>query len=161
MASARNDHAEFAACLAAERAAVSAFVELLKKEQDALVRHDTDRIGAEIEDKSQLLLKLSQFAARRSRFLAIHALPADRKGMASWFALHPEASGMLEEWEELLRLTRTAARLNHANGVLIEAALRANQMALSALVSASQTSSLYGPGGETLGTHSPRSLGAV
>jgi len=157
----RSDHAEFAASLAAERAAVSSFVDILKKEQDALVRRDTDRIGAEIEDKSQLLLKLSQFAARRSRFLAMHALTADRKGMASWFASHPEASGMLEDWEELLILTRTAARLNHANGVLIEAALRANQMALSALVSASQTGSLYGPGGETLATHSPRSLGAV
>lgn len=157
----RQDAAALAAQLRAERAAVQSFLDVLKREQEALVRGEDDRIDAEVETKSRLLASLSQFAEERGRWLAAHAHSADRTGMESWLAGRAGATTLLKEWQELIRLTRNAYQANRTNGILIDMRLRANQRARAALASAARVTSLYGPDGRARSPFGSRPLGTV
>lgn len=151
----------FASDLQAERRALRSFVDLLRKEQEALVRGATDEVGSQVEAKARLLFELSRLASRRSRRLQEQDLAPNRSGMEAWFATNPEAGSLVPEWRELLRLTRTAYEVNQINGTLIEARVRANQQALAALHGAARISNVYGPDGRARLLGTARMLGAA
>jgi flagellar biosynthesis/type III secretory pathway chaperone len=64
------------------------------------------------------------------------------------------------EWQLLIETTRQARQLNEANGLIIADGMRANQQALSVLLSAGSAGT-YGPGGRTLNPLSSRTLGSA
>jgi flagellar biosynthesis/type III secretory pathway chaperone len=110
--------------------------------------------------KRELLLQLAQLGEERNRLLRRTGVSPDGDGMRA-FLEHPAASDELRsEWRLLIEITQQAQRLNHENGVFIEAGMRVNQQALSILISAA-TGNTYGPGGRTVSPLSSRSLASA
>ena len=144
-----------------EHAAMQEFLELLQEEQQFLVQGDADRVAGGLERKSRLLKILARHAEQRKAFLASQNLAADRKGMDAWIAAQPAAETLASEWHELLEITHQAWRANQSNGALIATHLQANQQALTALVAAGRTGSLYGRDGQTMNPWGSRTLGAA
>lgn len=147
--------------LNAERMAVQSLVDLLAREQDALLQGNIDQVGANAELKSRLLVQIAHLAEQRGHALAAASLTPDRRGMAAWLAAHPGHRELVTEWEELLRVMRVARDLNQTNGILIEAGMRANQQALAAIHAAANVSCVYGPDGLSRSSLGKRRLEAA
>lgn len=149
--------AELAASLRLERDAVKAFVEILQREQNALIQGGGDDLDFLASNKAQMVKQLADFGERRSRYLASRGLARDRKGMASWLAEAEATSTAL--WSDLLRLARIAQQLNQTNGAIIVTRLQNTQRAFAALQGAAGTTALYGPEGQTFGIGGGWALG--
>ena len=113
--------------LVAERDAVRAFVTLLEREEDALVRGDLDRLAALTPDKASYCTLLEQFEARR-----IGA---------------GEAAADDPVWLEILELARRARDLNRTNGIMLQQRSRLAESALRVLLGSARESATYGPDG--------------
>ncbi len=138
------------------------FVDILQKEQQALVDGDIDRLMPLVTEKTNLSNRLSQLSLQRNQTLATAGFPTDRNGMESWLARQAKpARSSLTEWENLLTLASEARTLNQVNGTLIATRLQNNQQALSVLLEASNQAALYGPDGQTTTSGSGRQLGSA
>jgi flagella synthesis protein FlgN len=144
------DQAAFEGSLQAELAALQAFCETLRAEQDALLRADVDALLELSQRKTEQVERLSALAGVRSAFLEAHDLAADRRGMAQWLATHPKAdpSGLAALWQQLLDSAAQARALNQRNGGLIDLRLQHNHAALSTLQAAARRHALYRPDGQ-------------
>ncbi len=149
--------ADIATCLQLELAAAGVFLEILQKEQEALIEGKIERLEALTSDKTQMVGQLAELAERRNQSLASRGLGSDSKGMEAWLADAKPASS----WRDLLQLAQAAQQLNQTNGEMIAVRLRHNQQALAALQGAAGAASLYGPKGQTLGFGGGRPLGRV
>lgn len=151
--------AEFTAALAEERACIRDFLDLLRREQAALVGGEHDRLLSFTERKAAHLLALRRYADARNRHLADRGLAADRDGMMALFARQPDAR-MAEVWKDLMTLAAEVRDANEVNGLLVAARLRHNQASLAALQAAANAGgSLYGPdGGSRLSRSASRAL---
>lgn len=145
------DRAAFEGGLRAELAALQAFCETLRSEQDALLRADVESLLELSELKTVQVERLSALAGVREAFLEAHALPADRRGMAQWFATHaqPDPAGLASLWHQVLEMATQARALNQRNGGLIDVRLQHNHAALSTLQAAARRHALYRPDGQT------------
>lgn len=150
-----------AADLREECAAMQQFITLLQEEQECLLRGDADAVSAQIARKSGWLQKIAGLAERRRAFLQSQRCAADRQGMDSWLAAHPEATGLSGTWHALLKLTHQANRANEANGTLIATRLQSSQQALTALVAGARSGNLYGRNGQAIGLWGSRQIGAA
>ena len=139
----------FIDALFAERDAFARFLETLRAESSALLRGDVDEVLQLVETKSSLVENLSLMGTARRATLADEGFSPDRVGMTEWLIVHggDDHSRLSRTWAELLAKAGEARDLNKSNGVLIESRLRFNQSALTALRSAMQQSTLYGPDG--------------
>ena len=152
--------ADLAAALRSERVSVQALVEVLTEERQLLAIGDVDRVGDIASRKRELLLHIGHLGGQRNRLLERCGASPDRRGMDSLLAANPNAHEPRAEWQALVEIAQKAHRLNQENGIFIEAGMRANQQALSLLVSASAPGT-YGPGGRTMNPLSPRSLASA
>lgn len=152
--------AELAGALRSERVSVQALVEVLVAERQLLTTGNLDGLPELAGRKRELLLHIAHLGERRNRLLERCGATPDRQGMDKLLAANPGAQEPRREWEELLTIAEQAHRLNHANGVFIEAGTRANQQALSVLLSAAHAGT-YGPGGRTANPLTPRSLASA
>lgn len=147
--------------LSEEVAQLRDFLVLLDDEQQALINGDIERLMSLAADKTELFGRLAKLGESRSRTLSAAGLAADRQGMENWLERQPEAGSARRDWQALLALAEKARAHNQANGELIATRLAHNQQALSALMSAANQASLYGPDGQAHPVGGGRSLGSV
>lgn len=152
--------AALAAAVHSERVSVQALVEVLAQERELLAAGETDRLADTTSRKRELLLHIAHLGEHRNRLLEKCGASTDRRGMENLLAANPGADEARAEWRSLLEITQQAHRLNQQNGAFIETGMRANQQALSVLVSAASAGT-YGPGGRTLNPLSSRSLASA
>jgi flagellar biosynthesis/type III secretory pathway chaperone len=153
--------ADIPASLAQERAAVEALVAALQLERKALGANDIDHLERAAPRKRELLMAVAAADQQRNRLLERSGAGSGRRGMEAWLASHLVDPSTRENWHALLGLTERARRLNEENGAFINAGLQANQQALSALLTAARSNSVYGPGGRTLNPLSSRPLASA
>lgn len=136
--------------LETERNTLLAFIEILKKEESALVEGKIEKIDYLASDKSRLIEELIQFDDHRNEFLRKQGLTLEKNSINAWLSeQHSGQSEIKILWNELLDLAKTAQQLNHSNGLIISTQLQHNQRAFSALHCAAGNVSLYGPKGQT------------
>ncbi len=132
-----------------ELAALARFIEILQREQSALVSADVDRLVAISQEKSRQAEQLNQLA--RARIAAFEQLGVDgtRAAVENWLESQPRDTAAL--WSRLIEAATAAQQLNQNNGKLIETQLQRTQQALNALSSAANQSAVYGADGQTRG----------
>lgn len=144
-----------------EAAALRAFLDLLEREQDVLIRGDAERLLPLAAEKNACFSQLAGLSARRNEALAQLGYSADRPGMEAWLASRRDLAAAHHRWQELLERLARARDLNRTNGTLIATRLQHNQQALQALLCAANQASLYGPDGQARPSGSGRHLGSV
>jgi flagellar biosynthesis/type III secretory pathway chaperone len=152
--------AALAAAVRSERAGAQALLEVLGAERELLARSDTDAVAALTVRKRELLLHIAQLADHRKRLLQAARATPDRSGMQAVLEVVNPDDPLHTEWRSLLDITERARHLNNENGAFIEAGMRANQQALSVLISAA-SGGTYGPGGHTLSPVTSRTLASA
>jgi flagella synthesis protein FlgN len=153
------DTATLTRTLDLEVAALRAFIDLLRIEQKALVRGDSDQIAAFVEPKAQHMFELTRFGEERGRLLSSLGLGADRAGMERLLREHAGgAAAPHNAWRQLLQLTETARQINTTNGTLIAARLSSTQRALNAIFSAARLPGAYGSDGSTVSLRTAQQL---
>ncbi|MDP1551057.1 MAG: flagellar protein FlgN [Nitrosomonas sp.] len=136
--------------LETERNTLRAFIEILKKEENALVEGRIEKIDHLASDKSRLIEELIKLDDHRNEYLQKQGLSLEKSSINAWLAeQHSGQSEVKILWDELLDLAKTAQQLNHLNGLIISTQLQHNQHAFSALHCAAGNVSLYGPQGQT------------
>ncbi len=140
---------EFYAVLMDEKNTIQGFIEILKKEEDALVQGKIDDVDFLASDKTRQVEKLMQLGEQRSQYLLSQGLSTDSVGMNEWLAKNViNHSDVQTLWDELLLLAKNAKEINQTNGLIISSQLQHNQRAFSALQSAAGNISMYGPKGQ-------------
>lgn len=150
-----------AAAMSSECAGIQALLDVLTHERSGLERGDTDSLAQTAARKRELLLHIAHVGEQRNRLLEASGVAADRRGMEAWLTANDASGAIRAQWNALLELARSAHRLNHENGIFIEAGMRANQQALQSLMSAGATTSTYGPGGRSVSPLSSRTLASA
>jgi len=140
---------ELALLLKNEIHSLEEFLQLLLTEQDSLATGARDKVGAQMEDKTRVLQKLTRYTRQRGEILRAQQCAANSSGMQTWLNrvsadTRAEIEGL---WQSLLRLTQRAFQVNRTNGVLIESGLRANQGAIGVLCAAVNLGQVYGHDG--------------
>ncbi len=142
-----------------ESEALSAFITLLREEQQALVRGDLERLASFTESKTIHLFELKRLGEQRLQWLRERGLTANRAGME--VLLNEYAAGAPQArtaWDQLINLTKTAQQLNDTNGNLIRTRLTGAQRALSVLLSAANIAGAYAHDGSTVCYRAPQQL---
>lgn len=138
----------FVTDLGLEKKAFESFIEILKKEEDALVQGKFEEIDNLVTEKTRLIEKLIHLDEQRNRFF--HNQGIRLNNVSAWleeyFADRPKARTL---WNEVVELARIAQRLNHTNSLMTSTLLQQNQRAFSALHCAAGNIALYGPKGQT------------
>lgn len=143
------DASNFASVLETERDTLKKFIEILKKEEDALVQGKIEEIDNLASDKSHLIEKLMQINDHRNEYLKDQGLSSDKDNINNWLKeQHPDQSEVQILWNELLALAKIAQKTSHSNGLIISTHLQHNQRAFAALHCAAGNVSLYGPKGQ-------------
>lgn len=127
---------------------VERFVGLLEREKDLLSGGRTEALAAAVEEKEQLAEKLNALTQQRGHYLVKNGFTADRAGMASWTAVHPQQKEAVTAWERTLSLTARAKELNRVNGQLIQLHMQYTDQALEILQRKESRLDLYGPDGQ-------------
>lgn len=141
-------HAEFVVNLQLEQDAIKAFIEILEKEQNALVQGNIENLDYLASQKTQIIKKLADLGDKRDQYLAGQGLSLDTECGNN--QLLSEDTLINTIWTELLQLAKTAKQLNQTNGTIISTRLQQSQQALAVLKSAAGNVSLYGPQGQTM-----------
>ncbi len=146
-----SQHLEnFMKALETERNSFGAFIEILRKEENALVEGKIEKIDYLASDKSRLIDELIQLDDHRNEYLQKQGLSLEKNSINAWLTeQHSGQSEIKILWNELLDLAKTAQQLNHSNGLIISTQLQHNQRAFAALHCAAGNVSLYGPKGQT------------
>lgn len=136
---------------------MQALLELMHEEQQQLVEADIDALSLLTPRKNALLGQLSAMAGLRHRQLAATGFPASEAGMEAWLAQTGDEPARAL-WLGLLDQTRQAKEFNRVNGVLLNKHMAHTRAALNALNPAPQTSTTYGPSGQTSSAPTSRRL---
>jgi flagella synthesis protein FlgN len=140
----------FMKALETERNTLDAFIEILRKEENALVEGKIEKIDYLASDKSRLIDELIQLDDHRNEYLQKQGLSLEKSSINAWLTeQHSGQSEIKILWNELLDLAKTAQQLNHSNGLIISTQLQHNQRTFAALHCAAGNVSLYGPQGQT------------
>ncbi len=141
--------ASFTSDLEIERNTLQAFIEILKKEEQALIHGKIEALDNFASDKSRLIEKLIQLDDQRKEYTQNQESTVAKDSMNTW--LLEQHTDQLEAqvlWNELLELAKAAQQLNHSNGLIISSQLKYNQRAFTTLQCAAGNVSLYGPKGQ-------------
>jgi flagella synthesis protein FlgN len=135
--------------LEAEKTNLRIFIEILEREENALIQGKIEEIDHIASDKSRMIEKLFQFDEYLREQLYNQALAFEENNINIWidqrYSGHPEIQ---ISWNELLELVRIAQKLTHSNGIIISNCLQHNQHAFAALHCAAGNIFLYGPKGQ-------------
>ncbi len=148
--------------LLTELAITKAFIDILHKEQKALIGANLEVLETLPQDKAELVIQLTQMSKKRDQRLHSRGLNSDRKGMEILLASCQDVKSTTAKWNALLKLAESAQQLNQTNGDLINTRLRYNQQALNVLQNATgESPPLYGPTGRTFNVKGGRQFGQV
>ena len=138
---------KFVATINDEKRTLQKFVEVLKKEEDALIHARIDDLDILASEKVRLAEKLEYQAKRRMQYLSFLGYSPDKSGMQLWLSKQTN-SDLHTIWNELTEFARAAQQINQTNGQIISTQLQYNQRTYMALQSAAGNISLYGPKGQ-------------
>ncbi|WP_338086272.1 flagellar protein FlgN [Nitrosomonas ureae] len=138
--------------LKAESNALRIFIEILKKEESALIEGKLEEIDHLASNKTKLIQELIQHDDHRNVFFLKIGLPTERKSIDSWLTELAEQNSSFSEikalWKELLDLAKTARQFTYSNGLIIANRLQHNLRSFAALHGAAGNVALYGPKGQ-------------
>ena len=156
------DGTAFAAALQAECAAVGAFIDLLEKEQEILVRGDADQLARLGPDKAALIDRLTRLGTVRERHLAEHRLDLGSNGIET-FLNGPSGPGpsVCAGWRQLLASAEIAHQINVNNGRMIDTRLQRNRLQLTVLQTAAAGDGVYHADGQLRPLYRARPLSQV
>lgn len=141
--------------LATEADAVSAFVFLLREEQEALTSGNADVLPGIVGKKATASAHLASISAARNAELASQGYASDKAGMVNWLARHAQDQSTEAAWKRLQELAAEARELNRLNGELIHLRMSHNAQMLEVLLAANRQD-LYGADGQTSATTTRR-----
>ncbi|MBX3617458.1 flagella synthesis protein FlgN [Nitrosomonas sp.] len=125
------------------------FIDILRKEEQALIGGRIEEIDLYSSDKLRLIEVLTQLSNQRDEYLKGQGINLDENSINSWLEKQPsDQLSTKEAWNDLLNLARTVRQQNHSNGLIIASRLQHHQRALAALHSAAGNVSCYGPKGQ-------------
>lgn len=133
-------------------------VELLKREQEQLIRADIQTLPELAEAKADIIGKMSSLAKLRHQRLAAAGFTASEKGMQDWVDNTAAKEDVRQSWQRLLSFAQSAKELNRVNGLLISKHLQRTQGALNALNSRTHGGGFYGPDGQSMSRPGSRGL---
>lgn len=148
--------------IAAEAAAMIAFITRLEEEKQLLLTGSPDEIIASADKKSALVTQLTHAGIERDAALTALGVNQSRQGVNDFLAA--QAVDLQSAWATLLDLARTANQLNSNNAALVNARLQTNQQALAVLLATSgqvTENVVYGPDGHSKHGNTPRPLGSA
>ncbi|HJV88477.1 MAG TPA: flagellar protein FlgN [Noviherbaspirillum sp.] len=131
-------------------------LQLLKDEQEVLIRADVKELARLTEEKNKSVARMGELAQRRHRVLAAAGFEASEAGMKTW--LKTAGPAIARTWTNLLELAQQAKELNRINGLLIGKHMARTQAALNVLHGAPQGGNMYGPNGQSTGQGGSRKL---
>lgn len=141
---------DFTSILETEKNTLEIFIEILKKEEDALIQGKIEKIDSLASNKSHLIEKLIQIDNQRNEYLQNQGLTIEKAAIKNWLQeQYADQSEVQVLWDELLALAHVAQKINQSNGLIVWTRLQHNQRAFSALHGAAGNISLYGPKGQT------------
>lgn len=142
-----NSSVELHDCLKQELALAKLFIELLERENQALLNPADDQALTEaIEQKNLHAEKLVAIGVRREEALAALGLPCTREGLQNAANQHPDLAPTLAE---LMQVASQAAELNAANGQIIDTFIAHNQQTLESLRNLMGEGTIYDARGRT------------
>jgi flagella synthesis protein FlgN len=145
--------------LSAEQQLVGALVDMLKQEQQLLVKADADALAALTPQKTKSVQQLAALSVERHRALGAVGFAASESGMEPWLAAKGTPD-VRAQWQRLLALSAEAKELNRVNGMLINKQLAHTQTVLSALRPAGAADTgVYGSKGQAVGGATTRRHG--
>jgi len=134
---------------------VNQLLDLLKREQINLIKHNIDEIETLVAIKADLLQKINHVAKNRYAALAAKGFESNENGMVSW--IHQQSNtATIEAWHQFQSILVQAKEINRLNGVLIAKHFNRNQQMLNTLQNAFQTNDVYGKNGQKSATRSVR-----
>lgn len=145
--------------LVKEGALLQQFIELLEREQQALVEGANDTLPGLADQKSRMSEQLIAYEQERAQLQSREGIGGDKGQIGAW--LSRLAADAAAEWEKFLGLVARAKDLNDLNGRLIGERLKNNQQAIHALMAAANQTATYGPKGQSLTGNVSRSLGSA
>lgn len=123
----------FRATLEASVAELERLRDILEIEQRALLGQDATALEQAVQQKTSCLEALEHSVKAREQMLAQLGLPGGLGGAEQFLSAHFSPDELLEEWEQLVTLSRAVAELNIHNGKLAMAGERSTREALSIL----------------------------
>ncbi|MBL8496879.1 flagellar protein FlgN [Nitrosomonas sp. JL21] len=138
----------FVTDLGFEKKAFESFIEILKKEEQALMQGKFEEIDHLVTEKTRLIEKLIHLDDQRNKFFHSQGIRLNNVNawLEDYFVDRPKARTL---WNEVVGLARIAQTLNHTNSLMTSTLLQQNQRAFSALHCAAGNIALYGPKGQT------------
>ncbi|MBY0498749.1 MAG: flagellar protein FlgN [Nitrosomonas sp.] len=151
--SCHTDFTRFMNELKTESDTLRILIEILKKEESALIEGKLEEIDRLASNKIKLIRELIQHDDDRNVFFLKIGLPSERKSIDSWLNELAVQNSSFSEikalWKELLNLAKTAQQFTHSNGLIIANRLQHNLRSFAALHGATGNVALYGPKGQT------------
>ena len=138
--------AAFQALVLEELVIVDRFVDVLQREQQALVDGKTDDLSALATDKTDCCNQLDRIGRQRQLMLSTAGLAPVPASLTPWLNTQPQA--LRDTWEALLTKANEARNLNRQNGELISTRVQHNRQALTVLLEISNRAAVYGPDGQ-------------
>ena len=123
---------------------------LLEREQGRLINADIEAIDVLLEEKSQLLQRISLTAQSRYEALSRAGFEASENGMTAWLQAQ-NIVALLQLWQDFQKSLAQAKELNRVNGLLISKHFNYNQKALNHLQGIQTSNLLYGANGQATG----------
>jgi flagella synthesis protein FlgN len=136
---------DIAATLTEEVRVLDSFVELLNREQTALVGGKPEQLPPLAEAKTGLIDKLNRLETTRSELVG----GRDKSDMERWLGDHTSQQNVYTLWEQIKNLSREARRLNTLNAQLLALHLRRTSEALDILTRHHRNNLTYGSDGQT------------
>src|SRR5687768_17271582 len=97
--------ASFISDLETEKVTLEAFIEILKKEENALIQGKIEEIDYLASDKSRLVEKLMQLDNHRNEYFQSQGLTLKKNNVSIWFAQqYSDQSEIQILWNALLEL---------------------------------------------------------
>lgn len=127
--------------------------ELLHEEMLLKQSPQPEQLDTITGQKQPLIQELNLFSKQIGQILETEKLPNDRAGILAYLDLASQAglnvAKVNEEWRTLIETTEKCRFLNEQNGAAIELLLRHTRQSLNILKGKPQTTSTYGPDGNT------------
>lgn len=142
-----------------ERLAIAGFIEVLRKEQDALSLNGVDALEALAAEKLARLELLTRYAEQRNTRLRAAGHSPDVAGMRAWLAARAAHPGIAKAWARVGELAREARDQNEINGWLVALQMQRTQRQLAFLNRAASNEPTYAADGVARSAVRQRSLG--
>ncbi len=124
---------------------LKAFIDVLKKEEHALIEGVIGDLQTYASVKSKLIDKLTKFSFTFHKHMGDHGLELEMSNLNNFFLDQSESKII---WEEFMEFALLAKELNNSNKMIISALIHHNRCAYTALHCAAEKISVYSSRGQ-------------